>query len=143
MMKELKQGRNFMEPTPIQISNVRLRLRAIRAFSRELTELLDEIDEMGEYSQQLVPDLMEAMKGAVYFPAIPLVSIIARLKSSELLDATLAQDDGTWALNTFDRCTLLTAGFLQFEKQLLEELFQIFENDAEPRRSAIVEAYQN
>lgn len=139
-MKELKQGRNFMEPTPIQISNVRLRLRATRAFSRELTELLDEIDEMGEYSRQFVPDLVGAIKRGVYFPTIPLVSIVARLKSAELLDAALAQDDGTWPLNTFDRCTLLTGGFLQFEKQLLEELFQIFENDAEPRRSAIVEA---
>jgi Effector-associated domain 1/Trypsin-like peptidase domain len=140
MTKELKQGHNLMEPTPIQISNVRLRLRAISAFSSELAELLDEIDEIGEYSRQLIPDLIGTMKRGVYFPTIPLVSIIARLKSADLLDAALAQDDGKWSLNTFDRCTLLTAGFLQFQDPLLEELFQVFENDAEPRRSAIVEA---
>jgi V8-like Glu-specific endopeptidase len=140
MMKELKQGHNFMEPTPIQISDVRLRLRAIRAFSSKLADLMNEIDEMGQYSQQLIPDLIRAMKRGVYIPSIPLVSIIARLKSVELLDAALAQDGGKWSLNTFDQCTLLTAGFRQFQDQLLEELFQVFESDIEPRRSSIVEA---
>lgn len=129
-----------MEPTPIQISNIRLRLRAIKAFSSELAHLLDEIDEMGEFSRQLIPDLIGTMKRGVYVPTFPLVSIIARLKSAELLDAALEQYEGEWSLNTFDRSTLLTAGFLQFQDQLLEELFQVFESDTEPRRSSIVEA---
>lgn len=131
---------NLMEPTPIQISDIRLRLRAIKAFSSELIKLLEEIDEMGEFSRQLIPDLIGAMGRGVYFPPTPLVSIIARLKSVELLDAAVEQYEGEWSLNTFDRCALLIAGFLQYQKPLLEELFQIFEDDAEPRRSAIVEA---
>jgi class 3 adenylate cyclase len=129
-----------MEPPSIQISNIRLRLRATKAFSPETISLLDEIDEMGD-SRQLIPDLIAAMRRGVYFPTSPLVSIIARLKSEELLHAALEQYEGEWSLSTFDRCTLLIAGFLQFQDPLLEELFQMFENDAEPRRSAIVEAF--
>jgi hypothetical protein len=129
-----------MEPTHVQISYIRLRLHAIKAFSSELVNLLDEIDEMGEFSRQLIPDLIGAMRRGVYFPPTPLVNIIAHLKSAELLDAAVEQYEGEWSLNTFDRCTLLIAGFLQYQNPLLEEIFQTFENDAEPRRSAIVEA---
>ena len=129
-----------MGPTSIQISDIRLRLRATKALSSEVNRLLDEIAEMGQFSQPLVPDLIAAMKRGVCFPPTPLVNIIAQLKSVELLDAALEQLEGEWSLNTFDRCKLLIAGFLRFQDALLEELFQVFENDAEPRRSAIVEA---
>jgi len=129
-----------MEPTSIQISDIRLRLRAIKAFSPELACLLDEIDDIGEFSRQLIPDLIGTMKRGVDVPTIPLVSIIARLKSAELLDAALEQYEGEWSLNTFDRCKLLMSGFLQFQEPLLEELFQVFKSDTEPPRAAIVEA---
>jgi hypothetical protein len=129
-----------MESTAIQISDIRLRLRAIKAFSPELIELLHEIDELGESSRQLIPDLIGAMGRGVYFPPTPLVSIIARLKSVELLDTAVEQYEGEWSLNTFDRCALLNAGFRQYQDPLLEELFQIFEDDTEPRRASIVKA---
>ena len=59
-----------MEPS--QFSNARLTLRATKAFSPEFANLLDEIDQMGEYSRQLIPDLIETMKRSVYIPSIPL-----------------------------------------------------------------------
>jgi class 3 adenylate cyclase len=127
-----------MKPSPIQVSNLRLRLRTTKAFSPDLVDLLNDIDEMGEPAEQLVPDLIGMMKRGVYVPTIPLVHIISRLRSPELLSAALEQDE--WPLSTFDRCELLQAGFEQFEEALRDKLFQIFENDAEPRRSAIVDA---
>lgn len=131
-----------MEPLHIEMANVRLRLHATKAFSPELAHLLDEIDEMGEYSRQLIPDLIETMKRGVYVPTTPLVRIISRLKSAELLDAAMEQSEGEWPLSTFDRCELLQAGFGQFQQGLIDELFQVFESDVEPRRSAIVNALE-
>ncbi|HEY0764054.1 MAG TPA: adenylate/guanylate cyclase domain-containing protein [Pyrinomonadaceae bacterium] len=127
-----------MEPLPIQISSAQERLRRTKAFSPALLQLLIEIDEMGEHSKRLIPELVETIKRGVYVPSSPLVDIISRLKSSELLGAALEQDG--WSLSTFDRCKLFQAGFAQFQEGLLNELFEVYECDAEPRRSAIVEA---
>ena len=88
---------------------------------------------MGQSAEQL-------MKREVYVPSIPLIHIISRLRSPELLSAALEQYEGEWRLSTFDRCELLQAGFGQFEESLVDELFQIFEDDAEPRRSVIADA---
>jgi AcrR family transcriptional regulator len=70
---------------------------------------------------------------------LQLVPIIGQLKSAELLEALLAQDGGRFALNTFERCELLKAGFSRFETPLLDELFRSFEKD-DPRLLAIAEA---
>lgn len=132
-----------MEPSPLEISNLRLRLRGLRDSGsgwQELSSVLDEIAMMGQHAGPLIPELTAAIKRGVYIPTIPLVPIIARLKNAELLSAALEQKEGDWPLSSFERCELLKAGFLQFQEQLLAELFQIFERDDEPRRSAIVEA---
>ena len=91
-------------------------MRATKAFSPELVDLLKEIDEMGQSAEQL-------MKREVYVPSIPLIHIISRLRSPELLSAALEQYEGEWRLSTFDRCELLQAGFGQFEEFLVDELF--------------------
>src|SRR6185369_1484590 len=134
-----KASKQFgMEPSSIQLADVRLRLRSTKAYSLDLANLLDEIKELREYSKPLIPDLIQAINRGVYLPSTPLVDIISRLKSPELLEEALTQDG--WSLSTFDRCKLLEAGFTQFEAPLLDELFQVFESDSEPRRSAIVDA---
>jgi hypothetical protein len=133
-----------MEPSPLEISDLRLRLRALPSLSRsrqfqETSEILKEISGLGNHAGLLVSNLIAAMRSGVFVPALSLVPLIARLKSDELLAALLGQEDGRYALNTFDQCQLLEAGFLQFETPLLDELFKSFEHD-DPRSTAIVES---
>jgi hypothetical protein len=124
-------------PSPLEISDLRLRLRKLQRTSEESLEILNEIAALGHHAAPLVQDLIGAMR-RVYFPSITLVPIIAKLKSIELLEAAIGQDQ--FGLNTFDKCILLKAGFLQFQQELLDELFGVFECDAESRRSEIVDA---
>ncbi len=132
-----------MEPSPLEISNLRLRLRGLRdsaSQSQELSAILDEITQMGSHAEPLVPDLIGTMKRGVYMPTVWFVPIIANSKSSELLKAALEQNGGRWPLNTTERCVLMKAGFHQFQEGLAEELFQIFERDDEPRRGEILDS---
>src|SRR3989442_13665851 len=117
-----------MQPSPLEISNLRLRLRNLRDGAsqfQELSEILDGIAELGQHSGQLIPDLIATMKRGIYIPRIPLVPIIASLKNAELLNAALEQNHGQWPLNVFERCELMKAGFHQFQQCLLDELFQV------------------
>lgn len=132
-----------MEPSPLEISNLRFRLRSLRngqGGDSELQSVLDEIVTLKHHAAPLVPDLMDALKDGVLMPMAKLVEIITCLKSSELLAAAEAQHQGCGMLSTWDKCNLLRAGFLQFQPQLLGELFDCFERDDEPRRDEIVDA---
>lgn len=64
---------------------------------------------MGEFSRQLIPDLIGAMRRGVYFPTSPLVSIIARLKATSCymlrLNSMRASDHSTLSIAV--RCWLL------------------------------------
>lgn len=126
-------------PAPLEISDLRLRLRRLRKSSEEAIDILSEIASLGCHATPLITDLIAAMQRGVRFPSLSLVPIIAKLRHASLLEAALAQKGGPW-LGTFEKCELLQAGFVQFQQELLDELFGFFERDDEPRRSAIVEA---
>lgn len=130
-----------MEVSARQISDLRLRLRTLKGGSdgTKRAAILAEITALGERSEQLVPDLIAAIKRYVYFPTAELIPVIIQSKSAELLDVARDQNHGRWPLNSFERCDLLRAGFYEFQRDLVEELIEVYDNDAEPRRSAIVD----
>lgn len=131
-----------MEPSPLEISNLRLRLRCLsgQSTSEELFEILDEIGKLGQYGGQLIPDMITVMKRGVYIPSISLVRLIAFFKNGDFLEAALQQNNGGWPLHFVEKSELLKAGFQQFQQPLLDELFRIFERDDVPWRSEIVDA---
>jgi hypothetical protein len=124
-------------PSPLEISDLRLRLRALHGTSEESLTILNEIATLGHNAAPLVPDLITAMQH-VYFPPMQLVPIICKLKNADLLKAALGRDQ--CGLLSFDKCKLLKAGFLQFQASLIDELFRDFENYGNPCTHEIVDA---
>jgi hypothetical protein len=127
-----------MEPSQLEISDLRLRLRALPSRSnsiqfKETSDILDEIAGLGRHAGQLVPDMIAAMQGGVLMPPQLVVPIIVEVKSSDLLSAMLAQENGRYQPNTHQRCALLLARFPQFEAPLLDELSKSFEEAGSPR----------
>ena len=128
-------------PSPLEISDLRLRLRALRGTAEESLTILNEIAALGYHAAPLVQDLIAAMRH-VYFPAIPLVPIISKLKSADLLEAALGQSHAFLSggfMGTVERCRLLKAGFLQFQQELLDQLFKDFQID-DPSNWEIIDA---
>ena len=107
---------------------------------QELSDILEEIAGLEQHGGALIPDLVAIMKRGIFLPTGSFVTIVARLKNTQLLNAALEQNCGRWPLDDFQRCELLRAGFHQFQQPLLEKLFQVFEQDDQPIRSAIVDA---
>lgn len=129
-----------MEPSPLEISDLRLRIRTLRfrPLVRQLEEIpyiVGQMQALGSDAQPLVPDLLAAMRAGVRIVSMHLVPLIAKLKSPDLLEALVAQD----SLNTLEKCELLKAGFSRFERPLLDELSACFERD-DSSRCEIVEA---
>jgi hypothetical protein len=126
-----------MESSPIEISDLRLRLRVLPSRtwerqSQETKEIIEQICTLGGDGELLIPDLIAAMRAGVVMFSFQLVPLIAKLKSRELLDALTAQEDGRYGPSAFEKCKLLKAGFNQFEKPLLDELAGSYERDDSP-----------
>lgn len=130
-------------PSPLEINDLRLRLRALArgAFDFEkLSAALEEVFQLGAAAGPLIPDLIAMLEAGVCVPSNLLTPIITKLKSERLLKAAVEQQNGRWTANTYERCDLLKAGFMQFQKDLLDELYDLHDKDDRAERSAIVEA---
>lgn len=145
-----------MDPSPLQVSEIRLRLRNLGnrigtwestqetvEKTKEIYAIMEEINALGQDARLLAPDLLAAIKqGKFYAPR--LYSIIARLKDSALLAAALESVEKLTGLSPTleEKCVLLKAGFFQFQCELLDELFRVFEVDipTDSQRAWIVEA---
>jgi hypothetical protein len=109
-------------PAPLEISNIRLRLRHLRF--EDVLPIIAEIKELGQAAAPLIPDMIAAMPW-LRPCAYQFVEVICTLKSTELLNAS-----GYDGVGGFLGCQLLRAGFLQFQQPLLDELFRGFESDS-------------
>lgn len=129
-----------MDPSDDKLREIRLQLRSAKP-SDDINPLIRDIQELGHAGSVLIPELIEAIDQGRGYPApLVLVPLIVQHKSTPLLAAAM-KAWGDRGLAVHDKAALFRAGFTQFQSELLDYLRDSFDNDYDPGRLAIVEAF--
>ena len=109
------------ENKDIKISDLRFRLRDSQsARIEEMEELVNEITDLKHDANQLLPELCSAVE-ATYFPPSMMCELLLAVKSTDLLEAIFRSYEPNY-FSPWEKCELLSAGFSDFEQELLDEL---------------------
>ena len=130
-----------MAPINEKIATLRLRLRQ-KDNAADFGDIIGEIRKLGPDGAVLIPDLIKRIESGTYPTTMALVPLIVLHKNGELLEvATKVWEQTGPGLNPRDKAALFAAGFHQFQEELIEYLRDSFDQDGDPFRVPIVDAF--
>ena len=126
-----------MKLNPVEFRAYKLRLE--KSDRSSCDKVVEEILSFGDFPDELVPTLIDAIEEGKYIFSQRICSVIEYTQSTELLELAVSKER---LLGIREQARLLKMGFYlpEIEKRLLDTLYEGYQKDSDPFRCDIVEA---